>query len=37
MQSLPFTVRDVATPESVYCLPRIRLSAYGLTRGEDSP
>jgi hypothetical protein len=30
-------VRDVATPESVYCLPQVRLSAYGLTLREDSP
>jgi len=37
MRALPFTVRDVATPESVYCLPRIRLLAHGLTLGEDSP
>jgi hypothetical protein len=30
MLPLPFTVRDVATPESAYCPPQIRLSAYGL-------
>jgi hypothetical protein len=37
MLSLPLTVRDVATAESVYCLPQIRLPAYGLTFREDSP
>lgn len=37
MLPLPFTVRDVATPESVYCPPQIRLLAYGLTICGNSP